>query len=109
VFARRFIVQPPALFPVHFVCGRDTSPTFLRNLDSTPNYEFEKSNAGIAHSTIGLTPLARGGAEVVGASGFEAGPLGGGTSIDTEILLAFKPLRPAGPRVLPRLLPPVGG
>jgi hypothetical protein len=33
------------------------------------------------YGTIGLTPLglAGGGAEVVGASGFEAGPLGGGT------------------------------
>jgi hypothetical protein len=28
VAARRLIVQPPALFPVHFVCGRQSSPRF---------------------------------------------------------------------------------
>src|ERR1017187_5128049 len=60
-------------------------------------------------SAIGLTPLARSGAEVVGASGFEAGPLGGGTSIGTGNLLAFKPLWPASRRVLPCLLAPVDG
>src|SRR5215472_13138538 len=48
-------------------------------------------------------------AQVVGASGFETGALGGGTSVGTGILLAFKPLWPAGRRVLPRLLPPVDG
>src|ERR1035438_3712906 len=48
----------------------------------------------------------RGGVEVVGASRFEAGPLSGGTSVATHNLLAFKP---AGRRVLPLLLPPVGG
>src|SRR5262249_49690674 len=37
----------------------------------------------------------------------ETRPLGNGTSIDTEILLAFKPLWPARRGVLPHLLPPV--
>src|SRR5438034_9167507 len=41
--------------------------------------------------------------------GLQARPLGGGTSIGTEILLAFKPSWPAGRRVLPLLLPPVDG
>src|ERR1700675_92039 len=41
--------------------------------------------------------------------GFEARPLGRGTSIGTDNLLAFEPLWPAGRRVFPRLLPPVDG
>ena len=49
------------------------------------------------------------GSQVVGIPGLQARPLGGGTSIGTEILLAFKPLWPAGRRVLPRLLPPIDG
>src|ERR1700730_16173301 len=47
------------------------------------------------------------GAQIVGIPGLQARPLGGGTSIGTDILLAFKPLWPAGRRVLPRLLTPV--
>src|SRR6516225_2370104 len=39
----------------------------------------------------------------------EARPLGDGTPIGTEVLLACKPLWPAGRRVLPLLLPPVDG
>jgi hypothetical protein len=46
--------------------------------------------------TFVLTPLAGVVAEVVGPSGLQAGPLGGGTPIGTCILLAFKPLWPAG-------------
>src|SRR6202043_3361073 len=49
------------------------------------------------------------GAQIVGIPGLQARPLGGGTSIGTDILLAFKPLWPAGRRVLPRLLTPVDG
>jgi hypothetical protein len=44
---------------------------------------------------------------VVGIPGLQARPLGGGTSIGTEMLLAFPLLWPAGRRVLPRLLSPV--
>jgi hypothetical protein len=47
--------------------------------------------------------------QVVRIVGLHARPLGGGTSIDSEILLAYKPLWPAGRRVLPLLLPPVYG
>jgi hypothetical protein len=59
--------------------------------------------------TIGLTHLAGGGAEVVVASGLEAGPLGGETSVGAEMLGAFPLLRPAGRRVLPPLLPTIDG
>src|SRR5476649_2526833 len=52
-------------------------------------------------------PLAGSDAEVVGVTGFEAGPLGGGTSTGTGILLAYKPVWPASRRVLPLLLSPV--
>ena len=41
--------------------------------------------------------------------GIQAGPLGGGTPIGTDLVLAFQPLWPAGRRVLPHLLPPVDG
>src|SRR5215831_8639687 len=47
--------------------------------------------------------------QVVRIPGPQARPLSDGTSIDSEILLAFKPLWPIGRRVLPRLLPPVDG
>jgi hypothetical protein len=47
------------------------------------------------------------GSQIVRIPGLQAGPLGRGTSIGTEILLTLKPLWPAGRRVLPRLLPPV--
>ena len=47
------------------------------------------------------------GPQVVGPPGLQARPLGDGTSIGTVRVLAFPPLRPAGRRVLPRLLPPV--
>src|SRR5712692_2289127 len=50
------------------------------------------------------------GAEVVGASGRQPGPLGGGTSVRGELAApASPPLRPALGRVLPELLPAVGG
>ena len=39
----------------------------------------------------------------------QARPLGAGTSIGSDILLAVKPLWPAGRRGFPRLLPPVDG
>src|SRR5260221_13244235 len=42
-------------------------------------------------------------AQIVGMPGLQARPLGGGTSIGTELLLAFPPLRPAGRRILPHL------
>src|SRR4029077_21022748 len=42
-----------------------------------------------------------------GIPGLEAGPLDDGTSIGTAIVLAFRPLWPAGRRVLPTLLPPI--
>ncbi len=54
---------------------------------------------------IGGRGSAPAGSQVVRIPGLQARPLGGGTSIDTEILLAFKPLWPAGRRVLPHLLP----
>src|ERR1044071_122684 len=41
--------------------------------------------------------------------GLQTRPLGGGTSVGTHMLLAFKRLWPAGRRILPRLLPPVDG
>src|ERR1700730_537548 len=58
---------------------------------------------------IGRPGSAPAGSQVVRIPGLQAGPLGGGTSIGTDILLAFKPLWPAGRRVLPRLLSPVDG
>src|ERR1700722_7810389 len=45
--------------------------------------------------------------QVIGPPGLQPRPLGGGTFIGTGLLLAAKPLWPAGRRVLPRLLPPV--
>jgi hypothetical protein len=47
--------------------------------------------------------------QVVRIPGLQTSPLGGGTSIRTGSLLAFKPLWPACRRVLPRLLPSVDG
>src|SRR5579862_3616971 len=47
------------------------------------------------------------GSQIVRIAGVQARPLGCGTSIGTEILLAFEPLRPACRRVLPLLLTPV--
>ncbi len=55
--------------------------------------------------TIGLMPLAGGGAQIVGPPGLQARPLDDGTSIGTVRMFAFPPW-PAGRRVLPRLLPP---
>jgi hypothetical protein len=51
------------------------------------------------------------GAEVVGASGRQPGPLGCGTSVRAELFAASAspPLRPASGRVLPELLPAVHG
>src|SRR5579863_10007402 len=51
--------------------------------------------------------LSRAGPQVVRIPGLQARPLGGGTPIGTDILLALEPLGPAGWRVLPHLLPPV--
>jgi hypothetical protein len=51
-------------------------------------------------------------AEVVGASGRQPRPLGDGTSVGAELLALAAdppPLRPAGGRVFPGLLPPVDG
>src|ERR1700674_1831790 len=48
------------------------------------------------------------GSEVVRIPGLQSRPLGGGTSIGTQRVHNV-PLRPAGRRVLPRLLPPVDG
>src|ERR1017187_1747892 len=107
-----------------WMCGPSWDVAARRNAEgkgsavqfSSANPAGRESRAQVATDTsawgdsaIGLTPLARSGAEVVGASGLQAGPLGGGTSIGTGNLLAFKPLWPAGRRVLPRLLPPVDG
>jgi len=55
------------------------------------------------------TKSAAASAQVVRMPGLQARPLSGGTSIDTEILLTFKPLRPACRRVLPHFLAPVNG
>ena len=55
------------------------------------------------------TESAAASAQIVRMPGVEARPLGDGTSIGTEVLLACKPLWPAGRRVLPLLLPPVDG
>src|SRR5947209_10272698 len=49
------------------------------------------------------------GSQIVRIPGLEARPLGSGTSVYSELLLAFKPLWPARRRVLPHLLPPVDG
>ncbi len=52
------------------------------------------------------------GAQVVGASGRQSGPLGDGTSVGAElvaVVVFFPVLRPAGGRVLPRLLASVDG
>ena len=76
---------------------------------SKPRSDGSRDTSASDDGTIGLTLLAGVGAEVVGASGLPARPLGGGTSIGTDILLAFKTLWPAGRRVLPRLLPSVDG
>src|SRR5664279_1484937 len=46
-------------------------------------------------------------AQVVRMPRLQARPLSHRTSIDTEVLLVFGPMRPAGRRVLPFLLPPV--
>src|SRR5262249_18010032 len=71
----------------------------------------ERPPLGSRHSLAGAagSGSAPAASEVVGISGLQAGPLGGGTSINAEILLAFESLRPAGRRVLPGLLPPVDG
>src|ERR1700722_6691804 len=45
--------------------------------------------------------------QIVGTPGLQAGPLGNGASIDAVIVLALRPLWPAGRRVLPPFLPPV--
>src|SRR6516162_9151216 len=45
--------------------------------------------------------------QVVRIPGLQAGPLDDGTSIGTVRVLPFRPLWPAGRRVLPPLLPPV--
>src|ERR1700729_3018427 len=61
----------------------------------------------MAPEFIGSRGSATAGVQVVRIPGLQARPLGGGTSIGTDSLLAFKPLWPAGRRVLPCLLPPV--
>jgi hypothetical protein len=48
-------------------------------------------------------------AQIVRMPGLQARPLSGGTSIDSEILLTFKPLLSACRRVLPHFLAPVNG
>src|SRR5438132_6733168 len=63
----------------------------------------------LCRRTLGGRGSAPAGSQVVRIPGLQARPLGGGTSIGTGNLLAFKPLWPAGRRVLPRLLPPVDG
>src|SRR5215472_913962 len=69
-----------------------------------------------APDRLGRRSSAPAGSQVVRIPGLQATPLGGGTAdlrrsrpraIGTEILRTFDPLRPAGRRVLPRLLPPV--
>jgi hypothetical protein len=63
---------------------------------SKPRSDGSRDTSASDDGTIGLTFLAGVGAEVVGASGLQARPLGGGTSIGTGIFLAFKTLWPAG-------------
>jgi hypothetical protein len=58
---------------------------------------------------IGRHSSAPAGSQVVRISGPQARPLDDGTSIGTVIMLAVRPLWPAGRRVLPPLLPPVDG
>src|SRR6516162_4033191 len=47
--------------------------------------------------------------QVVGMPGLQAGPLGDGAPIDTVVVFALRPPRPAGRRVLPPLPPPIDG
>src|SRR5580704_16117244 len=56
-----------------------------------------------------LASSAAAGSQVVGMPGLQARPLDNGASIVTVAVLAFRPLRPAGRRVLPTLLPPKDG
>src|SRR5579864_5894606 len=70
--------------------------------DGFPNLRSESRGNG----RRGSAPA---GAQVVRMSGLQARPLGDGTSIGTVRMAAFRPLRPAGRRVLPPLLPPVDG
>jgi len=55
---------------------------------------------------MGWRGSAPAGSQVVRTPGLKARPLGGGTSIGTGNLLAFKPLWPAVRGVLPRLRRP---
>jgi len=74
--------------------------------------EFEappRRGLGALGRGIGWRGSATAGSQVVRIPGLQARPLGGGTSIGTDTLLACKPLWPAGRRVLLRLLPPVDG
>lgn len=47
--------------------------------------------------------------QIVRMPSLQTRSLSGGTSIDTEMLLTFKPLRPACRRVLPHFLAPING
>src|SRR5580658_8647372 len=112
--------MPPVLTPVSSAmirkvgaAARDSKPSALAlghpqsrpTLRSTKSFVLEIIAPG-RRAGMGSAP---GGPEVVGPPGLQARPLGGGTSVGTEVLLAFKPFWPAGRRVLPCLLPPVDG
>src|ERR1700733_8121883 len=60
-------------------------------------------------AVVNRTASAPADSQVVRMPSLQARPLGGGTSIGTDSLLALKPLWPALRRVLPHLLPPVDG
>jgi hypothetical protein len=82
-----------------------------RDIETKRPGDGETRSATVARACTGRcgagTKSAAAGAQIVRMPGLQARPLGGGTSIGTEVLLATKPLWPAGRRVLPRLLPPV--
>src|SRR5947209_711890 len=95
---------------------QDSAPSSPRGCRENPPYVlWEAASMSSRTSTAskwiysGRPHSALPGAQIVGIPGLQARPLGDGTSIGTEVLLAFKPLRPAGRRVLPRLLPAVDG
>ena len=65
--------------------------------------------AAMRYTRFGACVPAPAGSQIVGMPCLQARPLGDGASVVTVVVPAFRPLRPAGRRLLPPLLPPVDG
>ncbi len=95
--------------------------TLLRNFESAcrpcdAGLEIVREERCVGHVAVSVlvvpgSPVVCGsaGSQVVRIPGLHSRPLDDGASIDPVRVLAFRPLRPTGRRVLPRLLPPVDG